>query len=147
MSDANDGMLTGQSPSFISAMSMELKLYSREWCSWCIDAKEYLSARGYSFVEIDVGEDITVEHDRGIGGQVIEGVADCPTCSQWLAFNRIVEIHAEFASVAESSLDHFRKVVRRKDDIADSVLAKEGGEVRRVPATEVEDRQLVPGGG
>jgi glutaredoxin 3 len=38
-------------------MPMELKLYSREWCSWCIDAKEYLSTRGYSFVEIDVGED------------------------------------------------------------------------------------------
>jgi len=38
-------------------MSMELKLYGREWCSWCIDAKEYLTARGYTFVEIDVGED------------------------------------------------------------------------------------------
>ena len=38
-------------------MSMELKLYSREWCSWCIDAKEYLSAHGYNFIEIDVGED------------------------------------------------------------------------------------------
>jgi len=36
---------------------MELKLYSREWCSWCIDAKEYLTEHGYSFVEIDVGED------------------------------------------------------------------------------------------
>ena len=36
---------------------MELKLYSREWCSWCIDAKEYLEAHGYKFVEIDVGED------------------------------------------------------------------------------------------
>lgn len=36
---------------------MELRLYSREWCSWCIDAKEYLSARGYKFIEIDVGED------------------------------------------------------------------------------------------
>jgi glutaredoxin 3 len=34
---------------------MELKLYSREWCSWCIDAKEYLSERGYKFIEIDVG--------------------------------------------------------------------------------------------
>jgi glutaredoxin 3 len=43
--------------SFISAMSMELKLYSREWCSWCIDAKDYLSQRGYNFVEIDVGQD------------------------------------------------------------------------------------------
>ena len=36
---------------------MELKLYSREWCSWCIDAKEYLEARGYKFTHIDVGED------------------------------------------------------------------------------------------
>ncbi len=35
----------------------ELKLYSREWCSWCMDAKEYLTARGYKFTEIDVGED------------------------------------------------------------------------------------------
>ena len=39
---------------FISAQTMELKLYSREWCSWCIDAKEYLSERGYNFTEIDV---------------------------------------------------------------------------------------------
>jgi glutaredoxin 3 len=38
-------------------LPMELKLYSREWCSWCIDAKEYLTARGYKFVEINVGED------------------------------------------------------------------------------------------
>jgi glutaredoxin len=36
---------------------MELKLYSREWCSWCMDAKEYLTNRGYKFTEIDVGED------------------------------------------------------------------------------------------
>ena len=35
---------------------MQLKLYSREWCSWCIDAKEYLSERGYNFTEIDVGQ-------------------------------------------------------------------------------------------
>lgn len=38
-------------------MSMELKLYSREWCSWCIDAKDYLSERGFAFTEIDVGQD------------------------------------------------------------------------------------------
>ena len=38
-------------------MATELKLYSREWCSWCIDAKDYLSERGYKFVEIDVGRD------------------------------------------------------------------------------------------
>jgi glutaredoxin 3 len=36
---------------------MELKLYSREWCSWCIDAKDYLSDKGYRFQEIDVGKD------------------------------------------------------------------------------------------
>jgi glutaredoxin len=37
-------------------MSMELKLYSREWCSWCIDAKQFLAEHGYQFTEINVGE-------------------------------------------------------------------------------------------
>src|SRR5207249_8610532 len=36
---------------------MQLKLYSREWCSWCIDAKDYLSEKGYCFQQIDVGKD------------------------------------------------------------------------------------------
>lgn len=36
---------------------MELKLYSREWCSWCIEAKEYLSERGYKFIEVDVSQE------------------------------------------------------------------------------------------
>jgi glutaredoxin len=34
-----------------------MKLYSREMCSWCMDAKDYLSERGYQYTEIDVGED------------------------------------------------------------------------------------------
>ena len=38
-------------------MATDLKLYSREWCSWCIDAKEYLTEQGYTFSEIDVGRD------------------------------------------------------------------------------------------
>ncbi|MEP6603479.1 MAG: glutaredoxin family protein [Spartobacteria bacterium] len=38
-------------------MPAELKLYSREWCSWCIDAKDFLTERGYKFTEINVGED------------------------------------------------------------------------------------------
>lgn len=38
-------------------MPTELKLYSRDMCSWCIDAKEYLTERGYEFTEIDVGRD------------------------------------------------------------------------------------------
>ena len=38
-------------------MPTEIRLFSREWCSWCIDAKEYLTERGYKFTEIDVGED------------------------------------------------------------------------------------------
>ena len=39
------------------AVPVELKLYSREWCSWCIDAKEYLTEKGYRFNIIDVGTD------------------------------------------------------------------------------------------
>jgi len=35
----------------------ELRLFSREWCSWCMEAKDYLIERGYKFTEIDVGED------------------------------------------------------------------------------------------
>jgi glutaredoxin len=43
---------------FISQrMATELRLYSREWCSWCIDAKDFLMQRGYKFIEIDVGKD------------------------------------------------------------------------------------------
>ena len=38
-------------------MPTEIKLFSREWCSWCIEAKDYLTARGYQFTEIDVGDD------------------------------------------------------------------------------------------
>jgi glutaredoxin len=42
---------------FIAKVATDLKLYSREWCSWCIDAKDYLTERGYNFTEIDVGKD------------------------------------------------------------------------------------------
>jgi glutaredoxin 3 len=52
------------------AESMELKLYSREWCSWCIDAKEYLSERGYGFTEIDVGRNRSAyEEMKELSGQ------------------------------------------------------------------------------
>jgi len=36
---------------------MELRLYSREWCSWCIDAKDYLTEKGYRFNLIDISKD------------------------------------------------------------------------------------------
>jgi glutaredoxin len=42
---------------FIPPVPTEIKLFSREWCSWCIEAKDYLTERGYQFTEIDVGED------------------------------------------------------------------------------------------
>ena len=38
-------------------MATDLTLYSRAMCSWCIDAKDYLSERGFRFTEIDVGRD------------------------------------------------------------------------------------------
>jgi glutaredoxin 3 len=50
-------LLTQQRARRLFPLLMELKLYSREWCSWCIDAKEYLEGRGYKFIEIDVGQD------------------------------------------------------------------------------------------
>ena len=50
-------LLTAGFAPVYSALAVELKLYSREWCSWCIDAKDYLTERGYRFQEIDVGQD------------------------------------------------------------------------------------------
>ena len=38
-------------------MATDITLFSREWCSWCTDAKEYLTERGFAFTEIDVGKD------------------------------------------------------------------------------------------
>ncbi|MEP6955621.1 MAG: glutaredoxin family protein [Chthoniobacterales bacterium] len=38
-------------------MATEIKLYSREWCSWCDDAKGWLTERGYNFKVVDVGQD------------------------------------------------------------------------------------------
>jgi glutaredoxin len=38
-------------------VATQIKLFSREWCSWCMDAKEYLTKRGYDFTEVDVGVD------------------------------------------------------------------------------------------
>ena len=42
---------------FILFVPAELTLYSREMCSWCMDAKDYLSEHGYRFTVIDVGRD------------------------------------------------------------------------------------------
>ena len=33
---------------------MEMKLYVKTWCPWCVMAREWLKGRGYNFVEIDV---------------------------------------------------------------------------------------------
>jgi glutaredoxin 3 len=41
----------------IPGVTTDITLYSRAWCSWCIDAKEYLTERGFRFTEIDVGRD------------------------------------------------------------------------------------------
>ena len=49
--------LTRAPPAVYSLVPTEITLYSREWCSWCIDAKDYLIERGYRFTEIDVGKD------------------------------------------------------------------------------------------
>ena len=35
----------------------QIKLFTRSLCGWCLDAKEYLQARGLAFEEVDVGKD------------------------------------------------------------------------------------------
>ena len=58
----------------------EVRLYTRKWCSWCLDAKEYLAKRGIPFEEIDVGRDpVADEEMQRLSGQhhvptiVVEG--------------------------------------------------------------------------
>jgi len=42
---------------FIALVATELTLYSRGMCGWCIEAKDFLSERGYQFTVVDVGHD------------------------------------------------------------------------------------------
>ena len=36
---------------------MELNLYVKPWCPWCIEAVDWLEAKGYQFKEINVLSD------------------------------------------------------------------------------------------
>lgn len=48
----------------------QITLYTRKWCSWCLDAKEYLKSRGIPFEEIDVGRDPAANEEmRRLSGQ------------------------------------------------------------------------------
>jgi glutaredoxin 3 len=55
--------LTPRDGQVYSRVAIDITLYSRAWCSWCIDAKEYLTERGYQFTEIDVGKDREAYND------------------------------------------------------------------------------------
>ena len=39
----------------------QIKLYSRAFCGWCLDTKNYLQQRGLPFEEVDVGRDAAGE--------------------------------------------------------------------------------------
>ena len=36
---------------------MELTLYIKPWCPWCVEAVAWLEAKGYQFKEVDVLSD------------------------------------------------------------------------------------------
>jgi glutaredoxin len=38
-------------------VATQLKLYVKNWCPWCISAKNYLNKRGYRYDEVDVNRD------------------------------------------------------------------------------------------
>jgi glutaredoxin 3 len=49
---------------------MELTLYVKPWCSWCIEAIAWLENRGYQFSKINVLSDpVAYERMRRISGQ------------------------------------------------------------------------------
>jgi glutaredoxin 3 len=48
----------------------DVKLYSRKWCGWCVEAKDYLKAHSIPFREIDVGCDPAADEEmRRLSGQ------------------------------------------------------------------------------
>jgi glutaredoxin-like YruB-family protein len=48
----------------------DVKLYTRKWCGWCLNAKEYLKEHGISFQEIDVGRDPAADEEmQRLSGQ------------------------------------------------------------------------------
>ena len=53
----------------------DVKLYSRKWCGWCVEAKDYLKAHGVPFREIDVGRDATADEEM----QRLSGQSYVPT--------------------------------------------------------------------
>jgi glutaredoxin 3 len=49
---------------------MELTLYIKPWCSWCIEAVAWLENKGYQFNKINVLSDpVAYERMRRISGQ------------------------------------------------------------------------------
>lgn len=49
---------------------MELTLYIKPWCPWCVDAVAWLEARGYRFREVNVLSDaMAYERMRRISKQ------------------------------------------------------------------------------
>jgi glutaredoxin-like YruB-family protein len=48
----------------------DVKLYTRKWCGWCVDAKDYLKEHGIPFQEIDVGCDSAADEEmQRLSGQ------------------------------------------------------------------------------
>lgn len=48
----------------------QIKLYSRNWCGWCVEAKDYLTARGIPFEEANVGKNPAADEEmRRLSGQ------------------------------------------------------------------------------
>ena len=48
----------------------QIKLYTRRWCGWCTDAKEYLKEHGLGFEEVDVGRDAAANEEmQRLSGQ------------------------------------------------------------------------------
>lgn len=48
----------------------DVTLYTRKWCGWCVDAKDYLKEHGISYQEIDVGRDPAADEEmKRLSGQ------------------------------------------------------------------------------
>jgi glutaredoxin-like YruB-family protein len=72
----------------------DVKLYSRKWCGWCVEAKDYLKAHGIPFREIDVGCDAAADKEM----QRLSGQSYVPTI--------VIDGHV-LANFDTGQLEHF----------------------------------------
>ena len=79
-----------------------ITIYSKQWCSYCANAKRLLTARGFDYEEVDI------THDPALEAKLIEQTGQ-RTVPQIFVENKPIGGFVELARlVAKGELDHLK---------------------------------------